>query len=134
MLFQVLIQGYTVVDGVNYIRTSAPCSFNGRHKVSLVNFAYHYDGAVNPLPIQLLSQSLTNSISGSAISLFTNPSYMAVYNLNKFNFDCVLNGYIDIDLRLFTLSAGGAGNPPVGNFNVPTNFGYALFTFDITRI
>lgn len=134
MLFQIPITSYTVVNGVNYIRANAPCPFIGKYKIKLCQFTYYYSGAVNPVPIQIISKTLINPVGNSALALSTNPSFSVVYTLDKYAFESTLNGFIDIDVRMFTLSAGGAGNPAVGDYNVPTNFGFCLFTFDIEPV
>jgi hypothetical protein len=118
MLFQIPIFGYT--NG--RISANVVVPFQGRYRIKLVNYWLYYNNATH-IVFQVNSQSLFNNIPNSRLYLSSHPGYTAVYTDNKFEFESVLNGIMDLDLVDAT-----TGSPPALNF---TN---AIFSFDIEKI
>lgn len=116
VLFQIAIDGYT--NG--RISAYVPCQYYGKCKIKFLNYAMTWDTQPNVL-LRVNSQALIGNYAGSQIVVGSNPTQYVVFNTSRYEFEAVLNGYIDIDIAQL-------------NGNIPQNFRNCYFSFDIQKI
>lgn len=116
VLFQIAIDGLT--NG--RISANVPCPFYGRYKIKFLNYAMTWNTQPNVL-LRLNSQALIGNYAGGQIVIGSNPTQYVVFNTSRYEFEAVLNGYIDIDVTLL-------------NGNIPGNFKNCYFSFDFEPI